>query len=77
MLAGVLLTTAMFLWTVQRVLLGAPAEATSRLAPLERRELATLLPLVILIVLLGLIPGPLVAMTQAALANGLSVLAAR
>lgn len=77
MLAGILLTTAMFIWTLQRLLFGAPDERTSRLAPLRGRDLATLLPLVLLIVLLGLVPGPLVGVMQAALANGLSVAVAR
>ncbi len=67
MLLGILVTTAMFLWTLQRVLLGkVPAEWTT-LPRLSRREVATLLPLVVLIILLGVLPGPLVGIIDAAL----------
>jgi len=64
MLLGILITTAMFLWTLQRILLGK--------AP---RELATLLPLVALILLLGIFPGLLVQSISAALhSNMLGIL---
>ncbi len=75
MLIGILITTAMFLWTLQRVLLGqAPAE-WMKVPQLSKRELATLLPLVALIIVLGIFPGPLVQLISAALHNGsLSIL---
>ena len=67
MLLGILVTTAMFLWALQRVLLGkAPAEWL-KLPRLSKRELATLLPLVALIIILGIFPGPLVQAINAAL----------
>src|SRR6266700_5151660 len=67
MLLGILITTAMFLWTLQRVLLGkAPVEWT-KLPRLSNREVATLVPLIVLIVLLGVLPGPLVGIIDAAL----------
>ncbi len=67
MLLGVLVTTAMFLWTLQRVLLGALPAEWAKLPALTPRELATLLPLVVLIILLGILPGPLVGLIEAAL----------
>ncbi len=70
MLFGILLTTALFLWTLQRVLLGTPATEWMKLPQLTRRELATLLPLLVLIVLLGIFPGPLVTVITAALHGG-------
>jgi NADH-quinone oxidoreductase subunit M len=67
MLLGILVTTAMFLWTLQRVLLGKITPEWSKLPRLTKRELATLLPLVALIVLLGIVPGPLVGIIDGTL----------
>ena len=71
MLLGVLLTTAMFLWTLQRVLLGALPDEWANLAGVTPLELTVILPLVVLIVLLGIAPGPLVGAVDATLQNGL------
>jgi NADH-quinone oxidoreductase subunit M len=70
MLVGVLVTTAMFLWTLQRVLLGQLPEQWATLPELTARELATMLSLVVLIILLGILPGPLVGLIEAALRTG-------
>jgi NADH-quinone oxidoreductase subunit M len=70
MLVGVLVTTAMFLWTLQRVLLGRLPEQWATLPGLTARELATMLSLVVLIILLGILPGPLVGLIEAALRTG-------
>ncbi len=67
MLLAILVTTAMFLWTLQRVLPGKVSLEWTKLPRLSRRELAVLLPLVALILLLGVFPGPLVGIMQAAL----------
>ncbi len=72
MLLGILITTAMFLWTLQRVLLGKAHAEWVKLPQLSRREIFTLLPLVALIILLGIFPGPLVQSISAALHSGLS-----
>jgi NADH-quinone oxidoreductase subunit M len=76
MLLGILVTTAMFLWTLQRVLMGKVPPAWEKLPRLTRRELVILLPLVALIILLGIFPGPLVSSINAALhnSNALSIL---
>jgi NADH-quinone oxidoreductase subunit M len=67
MLLGILITTAMFLWTIQRLLLGKTAPEWAKLPRLRVREIATLLPLVALIIVLGVFPGPLVGIIGAAL----------
>ena len=67
MLLGILITTAMFLWTLQRILLGKTSPEWMKLPRLSKRELATLLPLVALIIVLGIFPGPLVQSISAAL----------
>lgn len=70
MLLGILITTAMFLWTLQRILLGKASPEWMKLPQLSKRELATLLPLVALIILLGIFPGLLVQSISAALHSG-------
>jgi NADH-quinone oxidoreductase subunit M len=70
MLIGILITTGMFLWVLQRVLMGNPPTEWTRLTALTPRELITLVPLVILIILLGVLPGPFVSMIEAVLQNG-------
>jgi NADH-quinone oxidoreductase subunit M len=67
MLLGILVTTAMFLWTLQRVLPGKVPPEWTKLPRLTKRELAILLPLTALIILLGIWPGPLVAIINGAL----------
>jgi NADH-quinone oxidoreductase subunit M len=76
MLLGILVTTAMFLWTLQRVLMGKVSPEWAKLPRLTRREVATLLPLIGLILLLGILPGPLVSIIHAALhgSNPLGIL---
>ncbi len=59
MLVAIFVTTAMFLWVLQRVLYGAPPPAFAHLPRLRAYEIAAMVPLVVLIVLLGIIPGPL------------------
>lgn len=69
MLLAILITTALFLWTLQRVLFGPLSPEWARLAGLTPREMATLFPLVALIVVLGIIPGPVVSVVQTALSQ--------
>ena len=70
MLIGILVTTAMFLWTLQRLLLTAPSGAWRTLPRLTGRELITLAPLVALVVLLGVLPGALARAIELALTDG-------
>ncbi|MCC7491816.1 MAG: NADH-quinone oxidoreductase subunit M [Fimbriimonadaceae bacterium] len=62
---GVLVTAAYFLWMLQRLILGPVNEslverAHGHLTDLDRRELVTMTPLVVLTLLIGIIPGPVV-----------------
>ena len=58
-LIAIVLTTAMFLWMLQRVLMGALPERWRDVRDLVPRETAVLGTLAALLVLLGLWPGPL------------------
>ena len=60
-MGGIVLAAAYMLWMVQRVVLGEPnTEAAKMLPDLSNRELATLIPLAILVLCIGLYPGPLI-----------------
>ena len=59
-MGGIILAAAYMLWMLQRVVLGEPkTEAAKMLPDLSNRELATLIPLAILVLCVGLYPGPL------------------
>ncbi|MBF6590568.1 MAG: NADH-quinone oxidoreductase subunit M [Ktedonobacterales bacterium] len=70
MLVAILITTAMFLWTLQRILLGKTPPEWAKLPQLSAREVAVLAPLVVLIVALGIVPGPLSGIIEGALRGG-------
>ena len=70
MLFAILITTAMFLWTLQRVLMGKATQEWLKLPQLTPRELLTLLPLLALTLVLGIIPGPLVTLFSTAFTSG-------
>ena len=63
---GVLITAAYFLWLMQRVLLGPVKESLlghchdGKLTDLGWPELLTIAPLVLLSILIGIVPGPIV-----------------
>jgi len=62
-MGGIVLAAAYMLWMLQRVTLGEPAtKAASLLPDLTRRELATVIPLAVLVLVIGLYPGPLMEM---------------
>ena len=65
-MGGIVLAAAYMLWMLQRVVLGEPkTEAAKALPDLSNRELATLIPLAILVLGIGLYPGPLMEMMDA------------
>ena len=70
MLVAVLVTTAMFIWTIQRVLLGSAPPEWATLPRLSEREVVVMATLVVLIVVLGILPGPLNSIIQRALTSG-------
>jgi len=53
---GIVLTAAYMLWTLQRVFLGKPNEKWSSLPDINGRELFTLVPLAIIVLVLGIYP---------------------
>jgi NADH-quinone oxidoreductase subunit M len=57
---GIILAAAYMLWMVQRVAFGIPsAQMLPKLRDLDRREMATLVPLVVLVFWIGLFPNPM------------------
>lgn len=63
-LPGILITAVLFLRAFQRVFTGATRELSVGFADLRPRETAALSVLMLLIVLIGIVPGPLLAMIQ-------------
>ncbi len=59
---GVILTAAYLLWTIQRIFLGPLVERWKALPDMNLRETLTLAPLVILVVVLGVYPAPILGM---------------
>jgi NADH-quinone oxidoreductase subunit M len=58
------------LWMVQRVVLGQPKTLTiAQLSDLSIRELVTVIPIAILILWIGLYPGPLMEMMDSSVTN--------
>jgi len=70
MLFAVVIITAMFIWTIQRVLMGEVPERWKSLPRLGRIELATILSLAALVLIFGVIPGPIVKAIELALTRG-------
>ncbi len=56
---GVVITAAFFLWTIQRIFLGPTNPRWAQLPDLDRRESWVLVPLVVLMVVFGVYPKPL------------------
>jgi len=64
-LLGVVVTAAFLLWTLQRILMGpvtqfAQEHYFAHLTDMDRREVISLAPLVFLMILFGLYPGPII-----------------
>jgi NADH-quinone oxidoreductase subunit M len=53
---GIVLTAAYMLWTLQRVFLGTPNEKWASLPDINGRELFTLVPLAVIVLVLGIYP---------------------
>ena len=69
-MGGIVLAAAYMLWMLQRVALGEPATKAAALLPdLTRRELATVIPLAVLVLWIGLYPGPLMEMMDASVTS--------
>jgi NADH-quinone oxidoreductase subunit M len=69
-MGGIVLAAAYMLWMLQRVVLGQPHTKTaSLLSDLHPREIATVIPLAIIIFWIGLYPGPLMEMMDASVTH--------
>lgn len=69
-MVGIVLAAAYMLWMLQRVALGEPnTKAASLLPDLSHRELATVIPLAVLVLWIGLYPGPLMEMMDASVTH--------
>ena len=63
---GIILAAAYMLWMVQRVAFGVPVpETLPKLRDVNMREMATLVPLVILVFAIGLFPNPMLSRMHA------------
>jgi NADH-quinone oxidoreductase subunit M len=73
---GIILAAAYLLWMVQRVAFGVPSpHHLPHLKDLSRRELATLIPLVVLVFWIGLYPNPVVSRMHASVTRTLDIMA--
>jgi NADH-quinone oxidoreductase subunit M len=69
-MGGIVLAAAYMLWMLQRVALGEPSTKTSAVLPdLSHRELATVIPLAIMVLWIGVYPGPLMEMMDASVTH--------
>ena len=69
-MGGIVLAAAYMLWMLQRVVLGQPKNLTiSQLPDLSIRELATVIPLAVLILGIGLYPSPLMEMMDSSVTH--------
>ncbi len=70
---GIVLTAAYMLWTLQRVFLGTLPEKWKTLPDINGRELFTLVPLAIIVILLGIYPSPAVNLMTSAVNTLVSI----
>jgi NADH:ubiquinone oxidoreductase subunit 4 (subunit M) len=67
---GIILAATYLLWMIQRVVFGVPSpHHLPNLRDLSQRELATLVPLVLLVFLIGLFPNPFVSRMHQSVTN--------
>jgi NADH-quinone oxidoreductase subunit M len=67
---GIILAATYLLWMIQRVVFGVPSpHHLPKLSDLNQRELATLIPLVVLVFWIGLYPNPLVSRMHQSVTN--------
>jgi NADH-quinone oxidoreductase subunit M len=62
---GIVLTAAYMLWTLQRVFLGKLPDKWKDLPDINGRELFALIPLAIIVIFLGVYPGPMIDLLNA------------
>jgi NADH-quinone oxidoreductase subunit M len=75
---GIIFAAVYMLWMYQRVVFGAVShEETRRLPDLSARELATLVPILVLIVWIGVYPKPFTGVTESAVAQLIATVKAK
>ena len=70
---GIVLTAGYILWTIQRMFMGKVNEKYMNLPDINGRELFTLVPLGILVILLGVYPSPVLDLMQSTVQNLIGV----
>ena len=68
-MGGIVLAAAYMLWMLQRVVLGETPRKVALLPDLSARETAILVPLVIMVFVVGVYPGPLMELLDASVTN--------
>ncbi|MDI6402094.1 NADH-quinone oxidoreductase subunit M [Balneolaceae bacterium ANBcel3] len=66
---GIVLTAAYVLWTIQRVFLGEGKEEHNSLADLTGRELVMFVPLLLIVIFLGVYPGPAIELMNTSIST--------
>lgn len=66
-LIGLVVTAAFLLWTLQRILMGSEKVSYPHLSDMDAREVVCLAPLVLLMVVVGVYPGPVLDLIGATL----------
>jgi NADH-quinone oxidoreductase subunit M len=66
---GIIITTGYFLYMIQRVLLGPPNNAWSGIRDINKRELFTLVPLMVVVIAIGVYPLVILNYQSAAITN--------
>src|SRR5438552_4343741 len=66
---GIILAAAYLLWMVRRIAFGVPSEKTARLPDLNWCEMASLVPLLILVFWIGIFPNPFLAPMHTSVAH--------
>jgi len=75
-MGGIVLAASYMLWMLQRVALGQSATGTAALLPdLNAREVATLVPLAVVVLCVGVYPGPLMGLIDSSVTQLLEQLA--
>jgi NADH-quinone oxidoreductase subunit M len=72
---GIVLTAAYMLWTLQRVFLGTPNEKWASLPDINGRELFTLVPLAVIVLVLGIYPSFMLDLMTSSMNHLVSVVA--
>jgi NADH-quinone oxidoreductase subunit M len=70
-LLGILVTAGLYLRAIQSTFLGAPSERWQAISDLQRADVWAIVPLLALIILIGIVPGPLLDVIHATVSAAL------